>query len=107
MTKKILVVEDDATTADYIAKGLVESGYVVDRAADGRDGLFHALDGTYAAVSICASVTKANSLPMATPPRPKSTGGRYFARSCEGPPNVLDGLSTLGCTRGDREVTDS
>ena len=50
MTKKILVVEDDATTADYIAKGLVENGYVVDRAKDGRDGLFHALDGTYAAV---------------------------------------------------------
>jgi two-component system OmpR family response regulator len=50
MTRKILIVEDDATTADYIAKGLVESGYVVDRAVDGRDGLFHALDGTYAAV---------------------------------------------------------
>jgi two-component system OmpR family response regulator len=50
MTKKILVVEDDASTADYVAKGLVENGYVVDRAADGRDGLFHALDGTYAAV---------------------------------------------------------
>jgi two-component system OmpR family response regulator len=50
MTKKILVVEDDATTAEYITKGLLESGYVVDRAADGRDGLFHALDGGYAAV---------------------------------------------------------
>jgi two-component system OmpR family response regulator len=50
MTKKILVVEDDDTTADYVAKGLVENGYVVDRAADGRDGLFHALDGNYAAV---------------------------------------------------------
>jgi two-component system OmpR family response regulator len=50
MTKKILVVEDDVTTADYVAKGLMENGYVVDRATDGRDGLFHALDGTYAAV---------------------------------------------------------
>jgi two-component system OmpR family response regulator len=50
MTRKILVVEDDTTTADYIAKGLVENGYVVDRAADGRDGLFHAVDGSYAAV---------------------------------------------------------
>jgi two-component system OmpR family response regulator len=50
MTKKILVVEDDAKTADYVAKGLVENGYVVDRAADGREGLFHALDCTYAAV---------------------------------------------------------
>jgi two-component system OmpR family response regulator len=50
MTRKILVVEDDLTTGDYIAKGLIEAGYVVDRAADGRDGLFHALDGAYAAV---------------------------------------------------------
>jgi two-component system OmpR family response regulator len=50
VTKKIRVVEDDATTADYIAKGLVESGDVVDRAVDGRDGLFRALGGTYAAV---------------------------------------------------------
>lgn len=50
MTKKVLVVEDDASTSDYIAKGLVENGYVVDRASDGREGLFHALDGAYAAV---------------------------------------------------------
>lgn len=50
MTKKILVVEDDATTSDYVTKGLMENGYVVDRAVDGREGLFHALDGGYAAV---------------------------------------------------------
>lgn len=50
MTKKILVVEDDLATADYIAKGLAENGYVVDRSGDGRDGLFHAVDGAYAAV---------------------------------------------------------
>jgi two-component system, OmpR family, response regulator len=50
MTKKILVVEDDITTADYIANGLEEHGYVVDRAGDGRDGLFHATDASYAAI---------------------------------------------------------
>jgi two-component system OmpR family response regulator len=50
MTRKILVVEDDETTSDYIAKGLEEGGYLVDRAATGRDGLFHATDGDYAAV---------------------------------------------------------
>ena len=50
MTKKILVVEDDAATADYVATGLTESGYTVDRADNGRDGLFHATDGNYAAV---------------------------------------------------------
>jgi two-component system OmpR family response regulator len=50
VTKKILVVEDDTTTADYIAKGFEQNGYVVDVAADGRDGLFHATDGNYAAI---------------------------------------------------------
>jgi len=50
MTKKVLVLEDDPTTAEYIARGLGENGYIVDRAADGRDGLFHAVDGGYAAV---------------------------------------------------------
>lgn len=50
MTKKILVVEDDPTTADYVARGFEENGYVVDVARDGRDGLFHATDGNYAAI---------------------------------------------------------
>lgn len=50
MSKKILVVEDDLTTADYIAGGLEEKGFVVDRATDGRDGLFHATDRKYSAI---------------------------------------------------------
>lgn len=50
MSRKILVVEDDATTADYIAGGLEQNGFVVDRASDGRDGLFHATDSNYAAI---------------------------------------------------------
>ncbi|MBI1262006.1 MAG: response regulator [Rhizobiales bacterium] len=37
---KILLIEDDAETADYIVNGLREQGHVVDAAANGRDGLF-------------------------------------------------------------------
>jgi two-component system OmpR family response regulator len=44
---RILVVEDDKDTADYIAKGLGESGHTVDRAADGKDGLFMAVENPY------------------------------------------------------------
>ena len=44
---KILVIEDDDDTASYVAKGLVEHGHVVDRAANGRDGLFLAAGETY------------------------------------------------------------
>ena len=33
---KILVIEDDATTRDFVAKGLREHGYIVDEADDGQ-----------------------------------------------------------------------
>ncbi len=36
---RILVVEDDPTLADFVAKGLEEAGYTVDIAHDGRTGL--------------------------------------------------------------------
>lgn len=44
---KILLVEDDDSTADYISNGLSEAGFVVDRVDNGRDGLFQATDGGY------------------------------------------------------------
>ncbi|HEX7740904.1 MAG TPA: response regulator transcription factor [Sphingobium sp.] len=50
MSHKVLLIEDDATTADYIVKGLVEEGFTVDRAEHGRDGLFLATERAHAAV---------------------------------------------------------
>lgn len=47
MSQKILLVEDDPATADYIAGGLEEEGFTVDRASNGRDGLFLGTDSTY------------------------------------------------------------
>lgn len=44
---KILLIEDDADTAAYVADGLGEHGHVVDRAADGRDGARQAADAGY------------------------------------------------------------
>lgn len=37
---RILLVEDDAQTAAFIAKGLREDGHAVDHASDGKQGLF-------------------------------------------------------------------
>ena len=42
---KVLLIEDDAETSAYVARGLREHGHVVDLAATGRDGLFLATDG--------------------------------------------------------------
>lgn len=44
---KILVIEDDKTTAAYIAEGLREEGHSVDLVEDGREGLIQAIVGTY------------------------------------------------------------
>jgi two-component system OmpR family response regulator len=38
----LLLIEDDRELADHVARGLTEQGFVVDRAADGREGLFMA-----------------------------------------------------------------
>lgn len=47
MMRKILVVEDDAAAADYLAKGLAEAGHAVEVAGDGREGLFLASEGIF------------------------------------------------------------
>jgi two-component system OmpR family response regulator len=44
---RILVIEDDREAAEYLVKGLRESGYAVDHAANGKDGLFLALSEPY------------------------------------------------------------
>lgn len=36
---RVLLIEDDTSVADYITKGLKQSGYTVDHAADGKQGL--------------------------------------------------------------------
>jgi len=47
VSRKILIVEDDSSTAAYLAKGLSEAGYSVESARDGRDGLFLASEGIF------------------------------------------------------------
>lgn len=44
---KILVVEDEPKTGDYLKQGLDEAGFVVDLARDGLDGLHLALTENY------------------------------------------------------------
>ena len=47
----ILVVEDESKLANYLKKGLSESGFNVDLASDGREGLAMASTGGYDGVS--------------------------------------------------------
>lgn len=47
---KLLLIEDDAQTADYLAQGLSQLGHSCDRAATAVDGLTAALNMTYDAI---------------------------------------------------------
>lgn len=44
---KVLVVEDEPKTGDYLRQGLQEAGYAVDLLRDGVDGVHAALVGSY------------------------------------------------------------
>jgi len=44
---RILIVEDEQKTGDYLKQGLTEAGFVADLARDGVDGLHLALTGDY------------------------------------------------------------
>ena len=47
---KILLVEDDAVTRDYVRSGLIGAGHGVDSVEDGIDGLALALRGGHDAI---------------------------------------------------------
>ena len=50
MTRRILIVEDDAETRAYLAKGLTEGGYLVETTGSGREGLYLATGGGFDAL---------------------------------------------------------
>jgi two-component system OmpR family response regulator len=49
---KLLLIEDDTRTAEFVLKGLTQHGHVVDHAANGRDGLFLAMSEPYDAMIV-------------------------------------------------------
>ena len=44
---KLLLVEDDEDTANYIVRGLSQAGHTIDHASNGRDGMMLAVGETY------------------------------------------------------------
>jgi two-component system OmpR family response regulator len=49
---RLLLIEDDAEVAGFVAKGLKESGHTVDHATDGKDGLLLASTEAYDALIV-------------------------------------------------------
>ena len=61
---RILLVEDDLKIAGFVVKGLKESGFVVDHAVDGDEGLHMALVSHYDAAIIDIMLPKMDGLSL-------------------------------------------
>jgi two-component system OmpR family response regulator len=70
---KILLVEDDSQTADYIAKGLREHGHVVDKTDNGRDGLYMATGEPYDVMIVDRNLPKMDGLSLVKAARASGT----------------------------------
>jgi two-component system OmpR family response regulator len=71
---RILVVEDDKKIASFVVNGLKQSGYAVDHAADGEDGLLQAETIAYDALVVDVMLPKLDGLSLIQQLRTK--GGR-------------------------------
>ncbi len=61
---RILVVEDDKKIASFVVNGLKQSGFAVDHASDGEDGLFRAETISYDAVVVDVMLPKLDGLKL-------------------------------------------
>ena len=59
---RALLIEDDDTIAEFVARGLREAGFAVDRAADGGAGLDAALDQPYDVAVVDVMLPKRDGL---------------------------------------------
>ncbi len=61
---RILIIEDDHEAAQYMAKGLRETGYVVDCAGDGEEGFARAEAGGYDVLVVDRMLPKLDGLAL-------------------------------------------
>jgi heavy metal response regulator len=61
---RVLLVEDDATIAEFVARGLREAGFAVDCAVDGEDGLNRAIGQPYDVAIVDLMLPKRDGLSL-------------------------------------------
>ena len=61
---RLLIIEDDRDAAEYLAKAFREVGHIADLAADGEEGLAHAVDGQYDVLIVDRMLPKRDGLSL-------------------------------------------
>ena len=83
---RLLIIEDDRDAADYLAKAFREVGHVADLAADGEEGLAHAVDGQYDVLIVDRMLPKLDGL---------SVIGTLRGKGIETPALILSALGQV------------
>lgn len=63
-TMRLLIIEDDRESADYLAKAFREVGHIADHAADGEEGLAMAESGDYDVLVVDRMLPKRDGLSL-------------------------------------------
>ncbi|MBL3569450.1 DNA-binding response regulator [Rhodovulum sulfidophilum] len=94
---KLLVVEDDPTTAQFIARGLGEEGHSVDCLDNGRDALTRALASAYDVMVVDRMLPELDGLSLVRALRAAHvTTPAIFLTSMSGVDDRIDGLRAGG-----------
>lgn len=90
---RVLIVEDDQETADYICAGLAELGHVFEHAADGKTGFLSALDSEFDVMIIDRMLPGLNGLSLVKSIRGEGVGTPVlFLSAMDGINDRVDGL---------------
>ncbi|MDC9832609.1 winged helix-turn-helix domain-containing protein [Rhizobium binxianense] len=94
---RILLIEDDTKTSDYIAKGFSEAGHVCDVVGDGRDGLFQAQREAYDVIVVDRMLPGLDGLAIVRSLRAAKVGTpALFLTSIGGVDDRVEGLEAGG-----------
>lgn len=94
---KILVIEDDPTTGDYVSHGLREEGHTVDLIANGHDGLIQATTTDYDVLIVDRMLPELDGVSIVKTLRgAKNLTPVIFLTSLGGVDDRIDGLNAGG-----------
>lgn len=94
---KILVIEDDPTTADYIVNGLRQEGHIVDQVANGREALGQSMTAGYDALVVDRMLPGLDGLSLVKALRAaKLTTPAIFLTTVGGVDDRIEGLKAGG-----------
>jgi two-component system OmpR family response regulator len=90
---KILAIDDDPLILEFVRRGLLEDGYVVDAAATASEGLLCARVGSYDAIILDIGLPDASGLEVARSMRSESDATPILLLTARtGTDNLVDGL---------------